>query len=311
MDTLNPQPETSPSQDVGSLIPPRKSATIDALLKVNKVDHPIAKKYLEEFEKYQNALSDHMAALPQKEEVILPELKAINAESFYDLFKSAFELFQKKPFDETTNNNEARRLVRTLCAYFMQKKAFYRSPLLNEKSVPDLNKGIMIIGGYGTGKTSILNTFHQMFKTAACMPIQVCDISGTQQLLGRYKMSFGYYTANELVKTFESISDPLEKEMFWSRFSKGTKYFDDIMTESTASNYGKIEIFKDLLEMRYTNEAKTIVSMNYSIGDPLDDKADIVDQTLISVSKKYGERVYDRIFEMFNILELQGESLRK
>lgn len=302
MDTLNVQMETSPKQDVGSLVPPRKSAAIDALLKVNQVDHPIAKKYLEEFEKYQNTLSDHMAALPKKEEIILPELKAINTESLYDLFKSAFELFQKKPFDETANDNEARRLVRTLCAYFLQKKSFFRSPLLNDKSIPDLNKGLMIVGGYGTGKTSILNTFHQMFKTAASMPIQVLDIDGTQQLLGRYKMGFGYFTANDLVKTFEAISDPLEKEMFWSRFSKGTKYFDDIMTESTASNFGKVEIFKDLFEMRYTNGAKTIISLNY---------AGSLDETLDAVSEKYGERVYDRLFEMFNILELQGESLRK
>ena len=39
--------------EIGSLVPPRKSATIDALLKVNNVEHPIAKKYLEEYTKYQ------------------------------------------------------------------------------------------------------------------------------------------------------------------------------------------------------------------------------------------------------------------
>lgn len=303
METNQPQPETSHKQNAGELIPPRRSASIDALLKVNKVDHPIAKKYLEEYENYQQRLDDHLSALPKKEEVVYPELKPINAESLYDIFKPAFELFQKKPFDETVNNSESRRLVRTLCAYFLQKKAFVRSPLLNPKSIPSVEKGIMIVGGYGTGKTSILNTFHQMFKTAASMPIQVCDIEGTQQLLGRYKLGFGYFTANDMVKTFEAISDPQEKEMFWSRFSKGIKYFDDVMTESTASNYGKIEIFKDLFEMRYTNGAKTIISLNYSGSS--------IDETLDSVSKKYGERVYDRIFEMFNIIELKGESLRK
>lgn len=303
MDTQNQPPETSHKPDAGSLIPPRKSATIEALLKVGKLDHPIAKKYMQERAEYQANLEKHISEMPKKTEIILPELKPINIESLYDLFKSAFELFQKKPFDETANNSEARRLVRTLCAYFLQKKAFARSPLLNEKSVPDLNKGLMIVGGYGTGKTSILNTFHQMFKTAASMPIQVSDIEGTQQLLGRYKLSFGYFTANDMVKTFEAISDHLEKEMFWNRFSKGFKYFDDIMTESTASNFGKVEIFKDLFEMRYTNGAKTIISLNYSGSS--------IDETLDSVSKKYGERVYDRIFEMFNIIELQGESLRK
>ena len=302
MNQTQTEPQTSHLQDVGSLIPPRKSAAIDALLKVNNVDHHLAKKYLEEYAEYQKNLEAHLATLPKKEEIILPELKPINIESLYDLFKSAFELFQKKPFDETVNNSESKRLARTLCAYFLEKKAFLRSPLLNEKSIPDMQKGLMIVGGYGTGKTSILNTFHQMFKTAASMPIQVTDIDGTLQLLGRYKLGFGYSTANDLVKTFEAISDPQEKEIFWNRYSKGIKYFDDIMTESTASNYGKIEIFKDLFEMRYTNGAKTLISLNY-MGT--------LDETLDEISKKYGERVYDRLFEMFNIIELHGESLRK
>lgn len=302
MNQTQTEPQTSHLQDVGSLIPPRKSAAIDALLKVNNVDHHLAKKYLEEYAEYQKNLEAHLATLPKKEEIILPELKPINIESLYDLFKSAFELFQKKPFDETVNNSESKRLARTLCAYFIQKKAFFRSPLLNEKSIPDLQKGLMIVGGYGTGKTSILNTFHQMFKIAASMPIQVTDIDGTLQLLGRYKLGFGYFTANDIVKNFEAISDPQEKEIFWNRYSKGIKYFDDIMTESTASNYGKIEIFKDLFEMRYTNRAKTLISLNY---------AGTLYETLDEISKKYGERVYDRLFEMFNIIELHGESLRK
>lgn len=302
MNQTQTEPQTSHLQDVGSLIPPRKTAAIDALLKVNNVDHHIAKKYMEEYAEYQKNLEAHLATLPKKEEIILPELKPINIESLYDLFKSAFELFQKKPFDESVNNSESKRLARTLCAYFLQKKAFFRSPLLNEKSIPDLKKGLMIVGGFGNGKTSILNTFHLMFKTAASMPIQVADIEGIPQLLGRYKLGFGYFTANDLVKTFEAISDPQEKEIFWNRHSKGIKYFDDIMTESTASNYGKIEIFKDLFEMRYTNRAKTLISLNY---------AGTLDETLDEISKKYGERVYDRLFEMFNIIELYGESLRK
>ena len=119
MNQTQTEPQTSHLQDVGSLIPPRKTATIDALLKVNNVDHHIAKKYLEEYAEYQKNLEAHLATLPKKEEIILPELKPINIESLYDLFKSAFELFQKKPFDETVNNSESKRLARTLCAYFL------------------------------------------------------------------------------------------------------------------------------------------------------------------------------------------------
>ena len=58
------------------------------------------------------------------------------------------------------------------------------------------------------------------------------------------------------------------------------------------SRIKKVEIFKDILEKRYSNNAKTMVSMNYS--------GNSVEETLDAISDKYGERVYDRIFEMFN-----------
>ena len=86
--------------EIGSLVPPRKSATIDALLKVNKVEHPIAKKYLEEYAKYQENFEKHLEITPKKPEVILPEFKPIDVESLYDLFKSAFQFFNEKTFDE-------------------------------------------------------------------------------------------------------------------------------------------------------------------------------------------------------------------
>ena len=296
-------PETSNSQDVASMIPPRKSGAIDLLLKANNVSHPIAKEYLEKYAEYEKNFQNHLANLPKKEEVILPELKPITIESLYAVFKDGFRFFNTKEFDENCNDGEGRKLARTLCAYFLEREGFYKSPLINNKSNPNLKKGLMIVGTYGTGKTSILKTFYQIFSNANQHPITVIDIHGTEQFLGRYKLGFGYFTANDVVKRFESIFDQLEKDLFWNRHKKGFKYYDDIMTESQASNFGKIEIFKDILEMRYSEGAKTILTMNYS--------GQSVDETLEQISKKYGERVYDRIFEMFNIIELKGESLRK
>ena len=296
-------PETSNKQDVGSLIPPRKSGAIELLLKSGNISHPIAKEYLEKFAEYEKNFQNHLANLPKKEEIILPELKPITIESLYAVFKDGFRFFNGKDFDENCNDGEGRKLARTLCAYFLEKEGFYKSPLINNKSNPSLKKGLMIIGTYGTGKTSIFKTFYEIFSNANRHPITVVDIHGTEQFLGRYKLGFGYFTANQVVKNFESIFDHAEKELFWNRHQKGFKYYDDIMTESAASNFGKIEIFKDVLEMRYEKDSKTMISLNYSGGS--------VDETLEQISRKYGERVYDRIFEMFNILELKGESLRK
>lgn len=295
--------EVSKKQNADNFVPPRKTAAIEALLKVNKVDHPIAKQYLEEFEAYQKNIENHLSQFPKKEEIILPELQPVPVDNLYEVFKEGFKFFNGKPFDENSNNSEGRKLARTLCAYFLQKEGFYKSPLLNNISNPNLNKGLMIIGSYGTGKTSILKTFYQIFANANNHPITVIDKNGTSQFLGRYKLGFGYFTANDVVKQFEAIVDHPEKEAFWKRYSTGIKYFDDIMTENTASNYGKTEVFKDILEMRYSNSAKTLISLNY-IGSSVSD-------TLDGMAVKYGERVYDRLVEMFNIIELKGESLRK
>lgn len=290
------------NQSAGKLIPPRKSTLIDLLCKTNP-EHPIAQKYQEQEKKYLENLQEHIAKIPKKEEPVLPELKPIDVEDFYNVFKSAFNFFNGKEFDEHANQGEGKMLAKTLCLYFLNRKSFLKSPLLNKKSAPSLEKGIMIIGDYGTGKTSIMKTFHDMISYSKNNPIGVKDIEGTNQFLGRYSIGFGYHTANDVVKTFESINNPEEKQIFWRKMTSGTKYFDDVMTEATASNYGKIEVFKDIFEMRYMNSAKTLISLNYS--------GNSVDSTLDEVTNKYGPRVYDRIFEMFNIIELKGESLRK
>ena len=289
---------------IGNLTPPRKSATIDALLKVNNIEHPIAKKYLEEYDKYLKQMKEHFEKFPKKEAIILPDLKPIDVESLYDVFKSAFQFFNDKPFNENANNSEGRKLARTLIAYFLNKKNFLKSPIIYSKlNEPSLEKGLLIIGGFGCGKTSIIKTFHQMFQYAVSNPIIVKDIEGTDQFLGRYKLGFPFYTTNDVVDAYEKISEKEEKDIFWKRHNFGFKYYDDLMTERTASNYGKVEIFKDILEKRYSNNAKTMASMNYS--------GNSVEETLDAISDKYGERVYDRIFEMFNIIDLHGKSLRK
>ena len=290
------------NQNADSLIPPRKTSLIELLVKTDP-DHPVAKKYLEQKKIYEENLQKHIESIPKKEKPELPELRPISVESFYQVFKDAFKFFNGKEFDENANDGEGQKLAKTLCFFLLQRKRFFDSPLLNRKSIPSLDKGLMIIGSYGTGKTSIVQTFHKLLQHAHNNPIGILDVDGTNQFLGRYNLGFGYYTANEVVKNYESISNPEEKEIFWRQMSRGTKYFDDVMTENMASNYGKIEVFKDIFEMRYVANAKTIISLNYS--------GDTVESTLEEMITKYGPRVYDRIFEMFNIIELRGESLRK
>ena len=298
-------------QDEDNLLrQPRKTVLIEALLRAGDMENELVQKYLAEYEQYQKNYIEHLNSLPKKEIEVLPDLQPIDPESLYDLFLQVFPIVNGKQFDESHNNYGSRKLARTLLAYFTESKGFYRSPLINEKSQPNLKKGIAVFGDFGVGKSAIVETFYNIFKTAENNRIMVKDKFGTDQILGRYKLLFGFYTSNAVVQEYEAINrtdKEADKEyklhLFTKKHHYGFRYYDDIMSERTASNYGKLELFKELFEERYSNRAKTMISLNYHNND--------LDQTLEMYASKYGERLYDRFFEMFNIIELKGDSLRK
>lgn len=301
-------------QKEGDFIPPRKSAAIDAILKINP-DHPIAKKYLEEFKEYGERFTQFVNESIPKQQIVKPELKPIDPEHLYEVFIENYKFIAVKEFDESANNFEARKLARTLDLYFIENRNFFKSPLLCKnadgtfKSLPDLNKGLMIIGSYGIGKTSIIETYHNIFKYARNNEFHIKNKSGEHELLKWYEIYFGFSTANDVVREFEGIKrsdnpdDDYDWDKFWHKHSKGFRYYDDVMAEEKANNYGKIELFKQIFEKRYSHRTKTMISLNY--------EGESVDTTLEAFAKRYGERNYDRLFEMYNIIELRGETLRK
>lgn len=286
--------------------PPRKSAVLDMILKVDP-DHPLVKKYNEQYQKYLENLNNQVQALEKKsfKPVELPELKPIDIESLYQRFLEAFEFFNNKQFDEKVNDGEGRKLARTILGYLIGKKGSLKSPLINRKvSEPSLDKGLMIIGGKGIGKTSIIRTINDMLFYSRNNPFTVQDIEGTHQLLSRYKIGFSFITANDVVDEYERCTTDFDKSYFHRKYDFGFKYFDDVMSEEVASNFGKRDIFKTIFEKRYSNRAKTMISLNYSEDQDLG-------KTLSAFGNRYGDRVFDRLFEMFNVIELKGNSLRK
>ena len=274
------------------------------------MDNELVQKYLKDYEEYQRNYIDHLNSLPKKEIEILPELQPIDPESLYDLFKEVFPIVNGKQFVESHNNFGSRILARTLISYFLERKAFFKSPILNHQSEPSFKKGFAIFGDYGVGKSAIVETFYTIFKTAENNRVIVKDKYGTEQILGRYKLSFGFHTSNSVVQEYEAINRAEKEshkeyklELFKKKHHYGTRNYDDIMSERTASSYGKLELFKEIFEERYSNKAKTMISLNYHENS--------LEKTMEVYAEKYGERIYDRFFEMFNILELKGESLRK
>lgn len=226
----------------------------------------------------------------------------------YNLFCQEFEIVNNKVFDPRCNDGETKKLAYTLLYYFFNVDNFLDSPLIdrsrNEKS---MSKGLFIAGGYGCGKTMCVKTIASLSRRAYSIdsPLMINGDIPVKKLM--FKVNF--MTANEAVDAYEMCGSSHErsmasdKKMFWNRVTKGPMIFDDVMTEREASNYGKVEIFKDIFEKRYDAKARTIITAN------LVNKS--LDHLLNAMEHRYGPRAYDRLFEMFNFIVLKGKSLRK
>lgn len=225
---------------------------------------------------------------------------SITAMELYQLFKRYFPIVNSREFvkvEGVTIKN-----LEPLIYYFAKDERFFDCENLSKLSEPSFDKGLLIIGHFGNGKTSTMKVFERIFK-------------------GISPITFKEYSANEVVLMFEKCvgdnADELRKE-FEQVMYRGSRMFDDVKTERIASNYGKVNIFKEILEERYkrmipnreinkdapTN--KTIITCNYKEGFDGD-----IEAAVDEFGEKYGGRVCDRIYEMFNIIEFKGKSFRK
>jgi DNA replication protein DnaC len=176
--------------------------------------------------------------------------------------------------------------IKVLFHYFLKEKKFFGCEnLRRDISEPSFDKGLLIIGGYGLGKTDFFKVFEAVFKHHP-------------------GLRFKFFTAKGLVRDFEKCQTPLDKEEFFKNTERKLIFIDDISSEHEASNYGKRDIIEEILYNRYDCRLRTFVSCNYTTSD------NCALRTLEDLGERYGSRVYDRLFEMFNIIEFKGKSYR-
>jgi len=212
------------------------------------------------------------------------EIPKLTKEILWKKFNDAFYENEGVKFNSTTDSLSN---LKPLMYYFLGDfENFKKCHNVSKLSVPSKDKGLLIIGTYGNGKTSIFKAF--------------------EKALRRTNIRFKGYSTNEAVIMFEACKSSPEKEQFYNLMNRGTRYFDDVKTERQASNYGKTELFKDIIESRYSNMERTYITCNFDRDYP-----DDLDKGLDEFMTKYGNRVYDRLFEMFNIVVFNGKSFRR
>jgi DNA replication protein DnaC len=163
-------------------------------------------------------------------------------------------------------------------------------------------KGLLIIGDYGNGKTTIMQCFEILFKKN----FEIAMTENWDTLKDWQNLRFKSSKSHDIVTEFETLMNIESKDNFYKKYSQFRYYFDDVKKEKTASNYGKTEIIKELIEKRYDKKAKTFITCNYKEGCSND-----LQEALVEFGDRYGGHFYDRLFEMFNIIEFKGKSFRK
>lgn len=170
------------------------------------------------------------------------------------------------------NLEDGRKEIYTQMIYY-----FYNDKEFNG----DLNCGLFISGGKGTGKTIMMKVFSMM---------------AANNLLPKFK-GFNMTTCKKLVRDYEADGVDALRD-YWNH----NWCFDDLGDENKkALHFGtQRNVMSEILTSRYSDwvdkSQLTFLTSNY---------------TLKNIYDEYGSRVEDRFREQYNVLILDKESLRR
>lgn len=157
----------------------------------------------------------------------------------------------------------------------------------NKKFNGDLNKGILLVGGVGTGKSLLFDIFKKY--TSEVIHTNSFQVHSAIDIIDRVNVSgidiLSFYSNN-----------------FEGRQAHPVRcYIDDIGTKhETVKHYGtEINVIEQLLSLRY-NIYKRYGTLTHA-------STNLFPSIL---SETYDKRITDRMVEMFNVIELKGNSRR-
>ena len=202
----------------------------------------------------------------------------------------------KKPFKLDEDNCE---IYHALCYYFTFNPAFelLRFDDGNGGAINpnwSLNKGLLIVGSVGSGKTKLM----ELFAVNKRQNFEVINANEITHDFAVKNDNAGF----ELIKRFSGMHTSARvkhEDNLWQE--KVGLCIDDIGTEEEKNYYGnKSNVIAEILLGRYANKS---LAPHMTHGT--------TNLSRKGVEEKYGVRVWSRMQEMFNIVQLSGNDRRK
>ncbi|WP_051935835.1 ATP-binding protein [Salegentibacter sp. Hel_I_6] len=195
----------------------------------------------------------------------------VSKQVFWNLFRTQYPEFQ------ITEENQ--HVIFSIFRYFLQQQDFNEFGIIKNK--PGLDKGLLVYGGYGVGKSTLFDALHHIgriiLEQTRSTQLWFPQIS-TVHLLTRY------YESQQNKNSNFKLED----------YYRGKLYLDDVGKENKA--YNREEIIGKLLYERHRRRLKTFVTTNENPS---------------AISARYGHHIGDRLPEMFNIIKWEGRSWRE
>lgn len=145
-----------------------------------------------------------------------------------------------------------------------------------------LNKGIMMFGDFGCGKTSLISLFssnpHKPFRISDCN-----DIADEYQKLGP-----------DVIDKYGSLQSAYPQLTFG--YNQIGRCFDDLGAENEKKSYGnKANVLQEVLLKIYRQKIFHLTSITTNLTRP-------------EIEDFYGERLGSRLYEMFNVITFSPDA---
>ncbi len=192
------------------------------------------------------------------------------------------------------NMENFNRLIKEFMPYFIFDE---NNKIVIQSLLDSINKekGVLIIGNIGTGKTLIIQAFQYY--------LQNYRIENSPEM-GNDKIHLNIEITNTRdicfdfnVKGYAGVEKYYRNKLSEGYYTYPVYCFDDLGIENQAINYyGTVEdVISNLLFLRHGKNVKTYATTNL---------------TNKQIKERYGDRLGDRFNEMFEVVYLKGKSKR-